>query len=95
MATFFMFGKYSSGAARKISADRTAKARQLIESLGGRVKDIYALLGEHDVAVIAELPNMAEAMKASVTLKELTDISFFTVAALPIEEFDKLFGGTA
>jgi uncharacterized protein with GYD domain len=94
MATFFMFGKYSSGAVRKISAERTAKARQLIESLGGRIKDIYALLGEHDVVVIAELPNMAEAMKASVTLKELTDISFFTVAAMPIEEFDKLFGGT-
>jgi uncharacterized protein with GYD domain len=93
MATFFMFGKYSSGAVRKISAERTAKARQMIESLGGRIKEIYALLGEHDVVVIAELPNMAEAMRASVTLKELTDISFFTVAAMPIEEFDKLFAG--
>ena len=69
------------------------KARQLIEGLGGQVKDIYALMGEYDVVVIAELPNMAEAMKASVTLKELTDISFFTVAAMPIEEFDRLFGG--
>lgn len=39
--------------------------------------------------VIVELPNMAEAMKASMALKELTDISFFTVAAMPIEEFDR------
>jgi uncharacterized protein with GYD domain len=93
MATFFMFGKYSAGAVRKISAERTTKVRQLMESLGGKVKDIYALLGEHDVVVIAELPNMAEAMKASLTLEELTDISFFTVAAMPIEQFDKLFGG--
>jgi len=92
MATFFMFGKYSSGAAQKISAERTEKARQVIENLGGRVKDIYALLGEHDVVIIADLPRMAEAMKASVTLKELTDMSFFTVAAMPIEEFDNLFG---
>jgi uncharacterized protein with GYD domain len=92
MATFFMFGKYSSGAVRKVSADRTAKVQQLIENLGGRIKDIYALLGEQDVVVIVELPNMAEAMKASMALKELTDISFFTVAAMPIEEFDRLFG---
>jgi uncharacterized protein with GYD domain len=94
MATFFMFGKYSVGAVRNISVDRTAKARQMIESLGGRVRGIYALLGEHDVVIIVDLPNMAEAMKASVRLKELTDISFFTVAAMPIEELDQLFGGT-
>ena len=94
MATFFMFGKYSSGAAQKISAERTGKARQVIENLGGHVKGIYALLGEQDVVIIADLPRMAEAMKASVTLKELTDISFFTVAAMSIEEFDELFGAT-
>jgi uncharacterized protein with GYD domain len=94
MATFFMFGKYTSGAARQISDERTGKARQLVEELGGRVKEIYALLGEHDVLIIAELPNMAEAMRASIALKKLTDITFFTVAAMPIEEFDKLFGGT-
>ena len=93
MATFFMFGKYSSGAVQKISTDRTAKVRQVLEDFGGRAKDIYALMGEYDVVVIAELPNMAEAMKVSVALKKLTDISFFTVAAMPIEEFDKLFGG--
>lgn len=93
MATFFMFGKYSSGAVEQISAQRTDKARQLIEGLGGRVKDIYALMGEYDVAVIAELPNMAEAMRASVALKKLTDITFFTVAAMPMDEFDKLFRG--
>lgn len=92
MATFFMFGKYTADAARGISAERTRKVQQTLESLGGRVKDIYALLGEYDVVIIAELPRMAEAMKASVTLNELTGITFFTVAAVPIGEFDDLFG---
>jgi uncharacterized protein with GYD domain len=92
VASFFMFGRYSSGAAGKISAERTKQARKLVEDLGGRIKDIYALLGEYDVVVIAELPRMAEAMRASVALKKLTDISFFTVAAMPIDEFDELFG---
>jgi uncharacterized protein with GYD domain len=90
MATFFMFGKYSSEAVTKISAERTEKVREAIESVGGRVKDIYILLGEYDVVIIAELPRMAEAMQASILLKRMTDISFFTAAAMPVDEFDKL-----
>ncbi len=90
MATFFMFGKYSCEAAEKISAERTEKAREVIEKLGGRVKDIYVLLGQYDVVIIVDLPRMAEAMQASIALKRLTDISFFTAAAMPIDEFDAL-----
>jgi len=90
MPTFFMFGKYSSEAVSKISAERTVKVREAIERVGGRVKDIYVLLGEYDVVIIAELPRMAEAMQASILLKRMTDISFFTAAAMPVEEFDKL-----
>ena len=90
MATFFMFGKYSSEAVSKISAERTEKVREAIQSVGGRVKDIYVLLGEYDVVIIAELPRMAEAMQASILLKRMTDISFFTAAAMPVEEFDQL-----
>ena len=58
------------------------------------MKDIYALMGEYDVVIIAELPNMTEAIRASIALKKLTDITFFTVAAMPVEEFDQLFGRT-
>ncbi len=90
MATFFMFGKYSSEAAKRISAERTEKAREAIEKLGGKVKDIYVLLGEYDLVIIAELPRMAEAMQASIALKRLTDISFFTAAAMPVDEFDAM-----
>lgn len=90
MATFFMFGKYSSEAARKISAERTEKVREAIEKLGGRIRDIYVLLGEYDVVIVTELPRMAEAMQASIALKRLTDISFFTAAAMPVDEFDQM-----
>ena len=90
MATFFMFGKYSSEAAKRISAERTEKAREAIAKLGGEVKEIYILLGEYDLVIIADLPRMAEAMQASIALKRLTDISFFTAAAMPVEEFDEM-----
>jgi uncharacterized protein with GYD domain len=92
MATFFMFGKYSDEAIQKISVERTRQVHELIERLKGKVKSIYALLGEYDVVLIVDLPNMAEAMKASIALKRLTGISFFSAAALPVEEFDQLVG---
>ena len=90
MATFFMFGKYSSEAAKGISPDRTDKVREAIEKVGGKVKDIYILMGEYDVVIITEMPRMAEAMQASILLKRLTDISFFTAAAMPVDEFDRI-----
>ncbi len=92
MATFFMFGRYSAQAAEKVSVDRTREAHKLVEQFGGHIKGVYALMGEYDLVIIAELPRMAEAMKASMLLKRSMDISFFTVAAMPIEEFDEMVG---
>jgi len=92
MATFFMFGRYSKDALESVSVDRTRQAHRVVEELGGKIKAIYALLGEYDLVVIAELPRMAEAMQASIALKRLTDISFFTTAAMPVEEFDQMVG---
>jgi len=92
MATFFMFGRYSTEALEKVSVDRTRQVSRVIEELGGQIKGVYALLGEYDIVIIVELPRMAEAMKASIVLKRLTDISFFTAAAMPVEEFDQIVG---
>lgn len=92
MPTFFMFGRYSREALEKISAERTRKVDEALREMGGKVKGIYAMMGEYDVVIIVELPRMAEAMKASIALKRLTGISFFTAAAMPVEEFDMLLG---
>lgn len=90
MATYLMFGKYTSAAAKGISADRTAKASDLVKQLGGQVKEIYALLGEHDLLLVVDLPDTATAMKASIALLEMTGVSFSSVPALPVAEFDRL-----
>jgi len=92
MATFFMFGRYSSEALEKASVDRTREVHRVIDEAGGQVKGIYALMGEYDIVIIIEMPRMAEAMKASMALKRLTGISFFTAAAMPVEEFDQMVG---
>jgi uncharacterized protein with GYD domain len=91
MATFCLFGKYSSGALGEISAERTVKATALLDGLGGKVQAGYALLGETDLVLIVDLPGVKEAMKASVELTKLLGISFTTSPAVTMAEFDQLF----
>ena len=92
MATYLMFGKYSSQALKGMSIARTDKARELVKQFGGEVDAIYATLGDHDLVIIASLPGTEEAMKASLALTKLTGITFSTAPAVTVEEFDKLTG---
>ena len=91
MTTYIMFGKFSIGAVKEISAERTKKSAAIVESYGGKAKALYALLGETDVLAIVDFPGLEEAMKASVELTKLLGISFTTSPAVTVEEFDKLF----
>ena len=90
MATFFMFGKYSSEALKGMSAKRTDKVRGIIKKFGGQVKSMYALLGEQDLVLIANFPGIEGVMKASVALNKLTGIAFTTSPAVTVKEFDKI-----
>ena len=90
MTTFFMFGKYSVESLKKISGKRTQSAVNLINKFGGKTERMYALLGKTDLIFITTFPGIEQAMKASVGLSKLTEISFTTSPALPIKEFDKI-----
>lgn len=90
MTTYFMFGKFSPGAMKEISAERTKKSIAIVEGCGGKVKALYALLGEIDAVAIVDFPGLSEAMKASIELTKLLGISFTTAPALTVEEFDKI-----
>jgi len=90
MPVYFLFGKYTQEGIKGMSPERTVEANKLIEKFGGKVKEIYALLGEIDLVIIAEFPGNAEVMKASIALTKLTNISFKTAPAVTVEEFDKM-----
>ncbi|MBN1614790.1 MAG: GYD domain-containing protein [Deltaproteobacteria bacterium] len=90
MATFLMFGKYSSDALKGISAARTKKGTGVVKKFGGEVISMYAMLGEYDLLIIAAFPTVEEAMQASVGLNKLTGISFTTLPAVTVDAFDKL-----
>jgi len=90
MATFFMFGNYNAEAAKDISINRTEQAMETVRQLGGEVNGMYALLGEYDLLFCVELPDVEQAMKASVALTKLTGISFKSCPAVKVEVFDRL-----
>ena len=90
MATFFMFGKYSSEALKAMSTERTEKAVSLIEKHDGKVNSMYALLGEQDLVLIVDFPGVEQAMKASVALMKMTGVSFTSSPAVLVEDFDKM-----
>ncbi|MEJ2096709.1 MAG: GYD domain-containing protein [Deltaproteobacteria bacterium] len=90
MATFFMFGKYTTDAIKEISIKRTEKAIETIRELGGDVKCVYALLGEYDLLFWVDLPDVEAAMKASIAMTRLTDVSFSTCPAVKVETFDRM-----
>ena len=90
MATFFMFGKYTSEAIKEVSIERTQKAVAEIKKLGGNMIAMHALLGEYDLLFCVSLPGVEEAIKASVALKRLTGISFTSCPAVSVEVFDQL-----
>jgi uncharacterized protein with GYD domain len=90
MATYLMFGTYSSEALKAISAKRTDKAAALIKRNGGELKAGYALLGDVDLVLIVDLPDTERAMKISAELNKLLGISFRTAPAVSMADFDKL-----
>jgi len=93
MVTYLMFGKYSMEGIRKICAERTVQTKQLATKFGGEVKEMYALLGENDLVFIVTFPGVEEAMKFSVALTKMLDISFTTSPAVTAEKFDEIVAG--
>jgi uncharacterized protein with GYD domain len=87
-----MFGSYSHETISKVSRDRTLEVLDIVKKFGGKVKGIYAVMGAYNLVLIVDFKDMSEAMKTSIEVTKATGISFSTMPAIPIEEFDKLVG---
>ena len=88
MATFFMFGNYTTKSIKDMSIERTQRVVEEIQKLDGQVQAMHAMLGAHDLILCVQLPDVESALKASVKLTQLTDITFSTAPAVSIEHFD-------
>ena len=90
MTSFFLFGSYTQDALDGIDADRTKKAEEIIGGYGGKLRSVYALLGEYDIVMIADLPGVPEAVQVSIALARDTGIAFTSAPAIPVADFDRL-----
>ena len=90
MTSFFLFGTYTQEAMDGIDANRTKKAEEIIKGYGGKLHSVYALLGEYDIVMIADLPGVPEAVQVSIALTRDTGIAFSSSPALPVADFDRL-----
>ncbi len=93
MTTFIMKGKYSAESVKKISKVRTVRAAEIIKKNKGKLVAAYAMMGETDLLFITEFPGVAEAIKASISLNKNLGISFATLPALKVADFDKVAAG--
>ncbi|MGB7537956.1 MAG: GYD domain-containing protein [Anaerolineales bacterium] len=90
MGTYILFGNYTQDSLKKINPRRTAGAAAVIRKNGGELKSGYALLGEVDLVLVADFPDNAKAMKASIELTRQLGIGFRTAPAVSVEYFDSM-----
>jgi len=58
MPTFIVTGNYTQQAMKNLidnPKDREEGVREMIEALGGKIKDYYLTTGEHDFVLIAQM----------------------------------------
>lgn len=94
MQTYFFFGSYTQASLHEARSNRTDVAVGILEELNGQILSIYALLGEHDLVIIANLPGNTEALKASVSLSREIGVQFSTRPAVSVDRFDSLLGNS-
>src|SRR5213592_2850844 len=67
---------------------RRDAARQLVESLGGKMDAFYFAFGETDAYVIADLPDAASVAAASLIVSSVGAVSLSTTVLIDAEEMD-------
>jgi uncharacterized protein with GYD domain len=69
--------------------ERFAKGRQYLESLGGKVLDLYAVSGPYDLVAILEAPDEQAVMKHGLFVSQTGYVQILTMPATPIADFMK------
>jgi uncharacterized protein with GYD domain len=93
MAKFLWKASYTSdgvkGVLKEGGTGRRAAVEKVVEGLGGKVEGFYFALGEHDVYVIAELPDTVTATAVSLTVNASGVVALQTVELLTPEQVDE------
>jgi uncharacterized protein with GYD domain len=71
------------------ASGRRADVQATVKALGGKVEALYYAFGEHDVIMVADLPNPATAAAFSLRTSGTGAVRVRTTALLTVEEMDQ------
>jgi uncharacterized protein with GYD domain len=93
MPKYLLQVSYTPEGAKGLKKDGGTKRRQaakaLFESLGGKVEAFYFALGDDDAVVIADLPDTASLVAASIAVKATGAMTGKTTVLITPEEMDQ------
>ena len=92
MSYYVALGKTTPEGARNLAAAIAAMedVASALESLGGRLVDDFALLGQYDYLFIAEAPNEEVIYRAFIRAAAHGVITLQTMPAIPFEDFGRM-----
>jgi len=89
MQTYVILMNFTTKGAETLveSARRYEGFDEAIRSFGGRVLAAYALLGDYDVMILAELPDVKGVAKVLIRAAARGTATSKTMTAIPLKEF--------
>ena len=92
MQTYLVLLQWTKEGMEKIkdSPSRVDHAKKAFESTGGKITSAYMLMGEHDMAIIAEAPDDATFARVMLSLASRGSVRTVTHRAFTEDEYRKI-----
>ena len=72
------------------STTRWDAAKKMLHDMGGRIRDFYMTMGEHDLVVVYEAPDDAIAARFTLMLGKLGNVRTKTLKAFPEQAYREI-----
>ena len=95
METFISLMNYTGEGVQHMdeSPDRLDDARDVVESMGGELRELYLTMGQYDAVVVMEFPDAETATQARITISGAGAVRTETLRAFPEGEYRELIAG--
>jgi uncharacterized protein with GYD domain len=98
MAKYLVQAAYSAEGLKGLQKDKASGRRQAVtravEGLGGKVDAMYFALGEHDVLLIVDMPDVLSGAALALRVSATGLVRTKTTSLLTIEEADRALAKT-
>ena len=92
MTIYILLGNLQRAAFEKFDSidDRDKKAKEIVESLGGKTIALYYTFGQYDFVVIIDMPSKENVVKFLSILAKYGSVRTETLETIPADVFYKI-----